>query len=332
MVEKVLLLADFFEENFIREQDSDHTNKLNLLYLYTKMNKYLFPVYRVLVPKPFRTFILKKNLRKNILLHFAALPENVANDDQKEVIQYLEKNQVRIFPYPFHDNYSPDTINVIYDYEKGMNYVMQEGKRLYFKKRWNASRIKKAYADLLREQDENSPHRYLTDTFTVGKNDVIADIGAAEGNFSLSVIDKVRKIYLFERDNEWIAALEATFAPWADRVEIINKYVSDHNDTSHIMIDTFFENHKDITFLKIDVDGGETAVLESCKKMLESGISFKIALCTYHNNNDEKEFTELLKQYAFNISPSRGYMINYYDKRLEAPFLRRGLIRGQRPN
>jgi len=96
---------------------------------------------------------------------------------------------------------------LIYGNEKGMNYVMQEGKRLYFKKRWNVSRIKKAYADLLREQDENSPHRYLTNTFTVDKNDTIADIGAAEGNFSLSVVDKIRKIYLFERDNEWITAL-----------------------------------------------------------------------------------------------------------------------------
>jgi hypothetical protein len=39
------------------------------------------------------------------------------------------------------------------------------------------------------------------------------------------------------------------------------------------------------------VDEGESVVLESCKKKLESGISLKIALCTYLNNNDEKEFT-----------------------------------------
>ena len=120
---------------------------------------------------------------------------------------------------------------------------MQEWKRLYFKKRWNVSGIKKAYADLLREQDENSPHRYLTNTFTVDKNDAIADIGAVEGNFSLSVADKIRKIYLSERDNEWIAALKAIFAPWADRVEIIDRSVSDRNDSSHIIMDTFFENH-----------------------------------------------------------------------------------------
>ena len=39
-----------------------------------------------------------------------------------------------IFPYPFHADYSPDKIDVIHDPEKGMRYVIQDGKRLYFKK------------------------------------------------------------------------------------------------------------------------------------------------------------------------------------------------------
>ena len=88
----------------------------------------------------------------------------------------------------------------------------------------------------------NSPHRYLTESFTIGQNDVLADIGAAEGNFSLAVIEKVKKIYIFEYDQEWIEALRATFAPWSDKVEIINKFVSDKNDEYHIRFDTFFEN------------------------------------------------------------------------------------------
>ena len=131
------------------------------------------------------------------------------------------------------------------------------GKGSILKKRWGEKRIKRAYSDLLREQDINSPHRYLSESFNPGNDDVVADIGAAEGNFSLSVIEKVKKIYLFEYDQEWIEALRATFAPWAEKVEIINKYVSDYNDESHIRFDTFFEMKKDITFLKIDVDGAE---------------------------------------------------------------------------
>lgn len=291
------------------------------------MNKFLFTIYRVLVPKPIRTIILKKTLREKILKHFSSLPENEVNEEQREVMKYLENNPVRIFPYRFQDNYSSDNIVVIYDPGNGMRYVMQDGKRLYFKKRWGEDRIKRAYSDLLREQDIDSPHRYLTESFTVGRDDVIADVGAAEGNFSLSVIENTAKVYLFEYDNEWTQALKATFAPWAEKVEIINKYVSDIDDESHIRLDTFYKNKKDITFLKIDVDGAESIVLNSCNEVFQSPKPIKVALCTYHKNNDEKEFTLLLRDHGFSITPSKGYMIHYYDKKMKAPYLRRGLIR-----
>lgn len=294
------------------------------------MNKYLFPIYRVLVPKPLRTILLKRSLRYKILNYFGSLPEKDVNKEQEEVLQFLENDGVRIFPYPFHPDYSPEQIEVIFDPEKGMRYVIQEGKRLYFKKRWSAGKIRKAYCDLMREQDVNSPHRYLTDTFSVDKDDVVADIGAAEGNFSLSVIDKVKKIYIFEYDQEWIDALRATFAPWKDKIEIINKFVSDKNDDSHIRFDTFFEESQDVNFLKIDVDGAESVVIGSCDKLFQTARSFRIALCTYHKNDDEKEFTVLLKDRGFDVLPSKGYMINYYDKKLKAPYLRRGLIRAVR--
>jgi hypothetical protein len=294
------------------------------------MNKLLFSIYRILVPKPLRTIILKKSLREKILKHFASLSKNEVNDELREVLNYLENNSVKIFPYPFHDNYSPDKIEVLYDVVTGLNYVMQDGKRLYFKKRWSKKRIKRAYSDLLREQDITSPHRYLTDAFGVGKNDVIADIGAAEGNFSLAVIEKIKKAYIFEYDLEWIQALRATFAPWSEKVEIINKFVSDTDDRSHIKFDTFYKNEKDITFLKIDVDGAEEVVLNSCQEVFNSGKPFKIALCTYHKDNDEKDFTLLLENHGFNITPSKGYMIHYYDKKMKAPYLRRGLLRATR--
>ena len=294
------------------------------------MNKFLFPVYRVLVPKPLRTAVLKNSLRRKILKHFSSLPENQVNDEHREVLRYLENNPVRIFPYPFHDNYSAEKTEVFYDAEKKMRFVIQDGKRLYFKKRWSEKRIKRAYSDLQREQDIGSPHRYLTETFTIGNDDVLADIGAAEGNFSLAVIEKVRKVYLFEYDREWTEALRATFAPWSEKVEIINKYVSDFNDGAHIRLDTFYEKKKDLTFLKIDVDGAEAIVLNSCGEVFNSGNSLKVALCTYHKNNDETDFTSLLKSYGYKVTPSYGYMIHYYDKKIMAPYLRRGLIRAVR--
>jgi len=294
------------------------------------MNKFLFPIYRILVPKPIRTAILKKTLRNDILRHFSALQGSEVNEEQREILNFLENNELRIFPYPFNDNYSAESIEVFHDTERGLKYVIQEGKRLYFKKRWGVKRIQRAYSDLSREQDINSPHRYLTDSFSTESNDVLADIGAAEGNFSLSIIDKVKKIYLFEYDPEWDEALRATFAPWAGKVEIINKYVADFNDDSHIALDDFCDQKRDINFLKIDVDGAESIVLKSCKRLFGSSASLKIALCTYHKQDDEKVFTELLKKHRFSVTPSKGYMINYYDKKIKSPWIRRGLIRAIR--
>lgn len=294
------------------------------------MNKILFTVYRIVVPKPLRTIILKRNIRRKILDQYGLLPENELNGDQKEIVNYLRENQVSIFPYPFQENYRPGLVSVFTDPSTGIKYVMQDGKKLYFKKRWNEKRIRKSYSELSKEQDLKSPHRYITSGFQPGQDDVVADIGAAEGNFSLSVIDKVKKIYLFEYDREWIEALNTTFAGWKEKVEIIPRYVADFDDEKHIRLDTFFRTHNDITFMKIDVDGYEQKVMEGCRSMLESKIPLKIAICTYHKSGDENEFTGLLQNHGFRVSASSGYMINYYDRKLKAPWLRRGLLRAVR--
>ncbi len=291
------------------------------------MNKFLSPIYRVVVPKPIRTRILKKNLRKRIIEYYSSLPENAVNNEHKEVLKYLENNQVTIFPYPFSAKYSPEKIEVRFDPSRGMQYVIQDDKKLYFRKNWSEKRVQRAYADLSREQDSESPHRYLSPGFEPGENDVLADIGAAEGNFSLAVIEKIKKIYLLEYDREWIKALQQTFEPWKEKLEIIGKYVSDCDDEKHISLNTLLKIHSDITMLKIDVDGSEQKVLNGAHEVLSSKTPLRIALCTYHKDDDEKDFTSLLEKHGFNVIPSKGYMIHYYDKKMKAPYLRRGLIR-----
>lgn len=294
------------------------------------MNSFLFQLYRIAVPKPLRTRILMNSLRRNIPLYFSSLPQGAASDEERSVAEYIMLNGASIFPYSFQHNYSPDKVEVCYDSSNSMRYVLQEGKRLYFRKNWSEKRIKRAYADLAREQDPESPHRYLNGNFDLGENDVVADIGAAEGNFSLSVVERVKKIYLFEYNSQWAEALRATFSPWKEKVVIVNKYLSSTDDEKNVTFDTFFSENSDITFLKIDVDGSEASVLRGGKETLASAIPLKIALCTYHRQDDEKEFTALLKGYGFSVSPSDGYMLNYYDKKLKAPWLRRGLVRAVR--
>lgn len=285
-----------------------------------------FQLYRILVPKPIRTKILLSRLQKQI----PAYHENSVgySDDQerKDVIEYVRNHGVQIFPYHFTEKYKQEDIQVFHDDEQGMHYVLQDGKRLYFKRKWSVNRIKKSFHDLTLEQDEKSPHRYLSDRFDLDQNDVLADFGAAEGNFTLAVIDRIKKAYLFEYDPEWIEALRLTFKPWRDKVEIVPKFVSDRNDEKYCSGDVFFKD-KSITFLKIDVDGGERGLLRGFKQTIEEADTMKIALCTYHQHDDEREFTEWLRQKNYHVEPSQGYMIFYYDKKLKAPYIRRALIR-----
>jgi hypothetical protein len=286
----------------------------------------LFQLYRAFVPKPIRTKILLASLAKKIPAFHTDSAGFATDAERQAVIDYINRRGVQIFPYDFTDKYSPSSIEVLEDASCGLKYVMMDNKRLYFKRRWSAQRIRKSFHDLSLEQDQDSPHRYLSEEFTVSTSDVMADFGAAEGNFSLSVIDKIKKVYLFESDPEWIEALEMTFLPWKDKVEIVPLFVSDINDEKHCSGDVFFAD-KELTFMKIDVDGGEQKLLSGFADTIKNSSKMQIALCTYHQHEDETAFSSMLWGQGYAVTPSKGYMIFYYDKKLKAPYLRRSLIR-----
>jgi hypothetical protein len=283
-------------------------------------------IYRIIVPKFIRKKILAKELRAAIF-RFYSTPLNPPSEEIKTVLNYLETNPIAVFPYSFKDKYNADNIEVHDDREKGLRYVMLEGKRLYFKKRWSKKRIRHSFNELTREQDPRSPHCYLNDQFKIEDGEVLVDIGVAEGNFALGAVEKASRLILFETDTEWIEALNATFEPWKDKVLIVNKFVSDKTNAKNTTLDDFISPEDNITFLKIDVDGAESRLLEGCKRILSEQKPLKLAICTYHKQNDEKEFNALLNQNGFETSHSKGYMLFFYDKKMRAPYLRRGLIR-----
>ena len=287
---------------------------------------FAFQLYRILVPKPIRTKILLSRLQKEIPAYHEATSDYESDEERKELVNYVRNNGVQIFPYSFTNKYHQESIEVFHDEACGMKYVLLNEKRLYFKRKWSVKRIQKSFHDLTLEQDEMSPHRYLSTSFNLDENDVLADFGAAEGNFTLSVIERIKKAYLFEYDPEWIEALQMTFKPWKDKVEIVPKFVSDKNDDKHCSGDVFFKD-KPLSFMKIDVDGGERSLLKGFEHTIEMANPMKIALCTYHQHDDELEFSNWLKSKQYNVKPSSGYMIFHYDKKLKAPYIRRALIR-----
>jgi len=205
--------------------------------------------------------------------------------------------------------------------------VLLNGKKLYFKKRWSKKRIRLSFNELMKEQDPQSPHCYENEDFKVEKGDVFVDIGAAEGNFALSVVEEASRIILIESDKEWLEPLKATFEPWKDKITIVNKFAGDVNKARSITLDDYFGIDEKLSFLKIDVEGAELRLLNGCKRILRSGKPLKVAICTYHNAVDEQELNEILTQNGFKTSHSDGFMLVYTDRKLKAPYFRRGLIR-----
>jgi len=287
-------------------------------------------LYNKTVPKFIRRPVRNRQLKKTILEYYSSLPVESINEEERAALNYLKNNKLCTFPYPFQYNYKRENISVHKDEALGLKYILTDGKRLYFRRKSSSRGIRRNYNYLLMEQDLNSPHRYLNDNFDVEDNDILVDVGAAEGNLALSVIEKVSKVYLFETDEDWIEALEATFAPWKDKVEIINKFVSDINDERTVSLDQFFKDREKYSFLKIDVEGAENEVMNGCETFLSSDVPCKIAVCCYHKPNDEHLFNERLLKRGFSTSFSHGYMIFDEPKTFFPPYLRKGILRGKK--
>lgn len=284
-------------------------------------------VYRILVPKFIRKRIRARWLPFAILKYY----ENIAGKPSEEiepVLKYLKKNPLTEFPYDFEKEHLSQDIEVLKDPVNKLKYVLAEGKKLYFKRRWSEQKIRLYYNLLCKEQDLRSPHRYITEGFRVDEGDILMDVGTAEGNFALSNVEFASRIFLFETDKEWMEPLRATFDPWKEKVSIIRKFVSNNADSKQTRLDDYLKEKVGPVFLKIDVEGAESRLLEGANRFLADPQSLKIALCTYHKHNDEKDFTTLLEQCGYSVTPSDGFMLFYHDKKIKPPYFRRGLIRG----
>ena len=269
-------------------------------------------------------------LTQRVKAYLQQKPDGLEEEERVTYLKFLRYHLIKVFNYPYTLNYLYRKVKVILDDEKKLYYVItEEGHRLYFKRGLTKKGIIHLYNGLCTEQDDLSPHNYDFDHPSITSDTVIADIGSAEGNFSLKHVDKIKKLYLFEPEREWIEALEATFRPWAEKVVIVNKYVSDRDEGAFISLDTYFRDKEKPTLIKADVEGAENEVLNGSCRILDGSVK-DILLCTYHRGGDAQHFSELLleRKYEVKFSPGRMFFIwENPDYSLEAPFdFRKGLI------
>ena len=215
--------------------------------------------------------------------------------------------------------YENVSIEIFIDQENKMPFIIHHNKRLYFPLKYKDN-IENIYKTLLIEQDEKSAHRYV-DSYTIFNGKIMLDIGAAEGILALEVIDYVDYLYIFECEHDWINALKATFSPWENKVEVIEKFVSDIDDENNITLDSFFRDKNiDNIFIKMDIEGAEYKALQGASFVLSNAKNLDFSICLYHHEDDYIVIPEYLEKYGYKCVTTKGYLLIDW-------WLRKGVIR-----
>lgn len=250
------------------------------------------------------------------------------NSEVLPIIEHLKRPFLKdlIIPYNYIKEYKAEDIDLKWDAESKLYYVNLGFINMYLKYK-KKRQARKCYNDILIEQDFRSPHCYTSDAFQPEEDSVILDLGGAEGYFPIKFLDRVKKVYIFECDKEWINALNRTYENYKDKVIIVEKFVDSYSDNTHVSLDDFAQQNmlfNEKLFIKVDVEGSELDVIKGAQKLLQTEQSIKLAICTYHFEAHEELIRKSLK--GWNITAVPGYILNFYDYNFKPPYIRRGVL------
>lgn len=280
----------------------------------TTSNKYTYEI----ISEKLNNYFFNNYEKEKYSKELEFINNGISNLPEEEKVLYT------VLPYPFTLDYDYNKIEVLRDEQEGMFYVYLNDKKLYYHRGLSEIDVQKSFTFISAEQDINSPHRYLDKIFTVNTGDVVADIGAAEGNFSLMVVGIVKELIIVEADPIWMEALHKTFEPWKSKVRIINKFAGQINDENTVTIDKL-EGENKINVIKMDIEGAEVDVLKTAENYISNN-KIKMAVTTYHKHTDAEQIKTILEKNNYQTQFSKGYMLFIYDK-LIPPFFRHGLIK-----
>lgn len=281
----------------------------------------LYPQYEQMIEN--KNFFYKESIFRRY--------QDSMNEEIIDILNFIKSNDLNIFNYDFTDRYKNMDVTICFDEENGLYYAIHFGKKMYFSKKYDTrEKVENYYRFILMEQDEKSPHRYLTKEFGIDGGEIVVDVGVAEGNFSLEIIEKVSKIYMFEADEEWIEALKLTFKDYLEKVVIIKGFAASYNEGDFITLDSYI--NEPVDFIKMDIEGNEWDALLGAEKTIRNSLHIKMAICAYHSDFDQVLIESFMEQNNINHITTKGYMWypymmkqNYVSTRLN-----RGIIQGRK--
>jgi FkbM family methyltransferase len=174
------------------------------------------------------------------------------------------------------------------------------------------------------------PHYYQKGETVVESEDVVLDVGACEGFFSKSVVDRCKAVHLFEPVPVLVECLGRTFADLQGTkvfvvrcalgrsvgIQVMNMDTGDYQgshaagndhadgrtrlDAPMTTIDRWAEENRigRVDFIKVDAEGSDLEVLEGAHDTICRFLP-KIAVATYHR----PEHASAMAEYIVGISP-----------------------------
>ena len=276
---------------------------------------------------------MQRHLLRNLAL---GLPGREAEMFQQEIdnLKDFSADDYPLFPYPF-SNIEPCVIKSGFDKGKGLPYVIHNNRRFFGRKDQTVEEIERSYRYFVDEEGLlgtgrriKSPHSYVDTTFRVEPGDIVVDIGCSDALFAFDNAEKAKRIYLFESWNRWRPALNASFEPFMGKTRVYSRFVSDRTTRKEIKLcDAINESSSDCYFIKMDIEGGERAVIQSSAEFLRAN-KVKLSCCVYHRQDDAKVISEILKELGFSFRYSQGYMLPLCGDML-FPYFRHGVIYAQ---
>jgi FkbM family methyltransferase len=184
---------------------------------------------------------------------------------------------------------------------------------LYWPKKFNAKSLHLIIGETF---DPHDWHYYEHPMTPVGPDDIVLDIGAAEGLFSLSIVNRCKNIFLIEPNPSFNASLHMTFARYlqSGNVKILNYALGSSEGTirltdnggssmvsergiacTMLTADNLFTRMKKIDFIKADVEGFELEILKGARMIIMKHQP-KIAITCYHPGNNYEEIIRFVKE------------------------------------
>jgi hypothetical protein len=250
----------------------------------------------------------------------------------KEVVGFLRNHPELALPlhmtppYEWVKDYRTSSVVAERDAGSGLLYATVNGHRVFFPRRATPPNVQFGVATGQMEQDPRSPHRYVGDGFNVDAGDVAVFIGASDGMFCLSLIDRLAKAYMFEPDADWHEPLRNTFAGWGGKVEIVPLAAASSDGPGRVSLDHFFQDRPAPHYIQMDVEGAELDVLNGARNLLRNAVKLRLSICTYHKRLDFPTFEQLLSGQGYTIGHSPGF----YQLGVRMPYFRRGILYASR--